>query len=280
MMVESEKYKEAFELWLNDNPDKDVNYIGDDVVFCLANGKKIRLGAYIKKLRSKNQYCKLTKEEREYWFDNMGLITCSYNKYISEMEYREALQIWLLNNPGRSVNDIPKDTLVPYNNGYIPLGIRIFDMKQVLRGKSRLLLLDFQKEYWVDEMGLSPHEVELITDDEYKQAYENWILSNKGKTINDIKQKTKVIIDNGKGYKKEIKLGIRIMTMRARPCFTQEQYNYWIKGAGLRVNHELKIIEKASRFKSLVSNEDLFVDEFCRIVDNKENYIQKKLVKK
>lgn len=71
------KYREALEIWLKDNEDKNVNDVSASTEVKISSGEVIKLGIRIKSLKAiflGNRSGKITLEQYNYWIDKQGLL--------------------------------------------------------------------------------------------------------------------------------------------------------------------------------------------------------------
>ena len=122
MKVTEEEYREALEIWKKENPDKEYGEIFQRAVVEV-NGKQIHIGKRICRIRYSLD--NLDEDTRKYW-ESKGVLN---NKRTSEQEYREALEIWKKENPGKEYRDIPSKAVVKVNGKEIRIGVRISTMR-------------------------------------------------------------------------------------------------------------------------------------------------------
>lgn len=235
-----EEYREALEIWLKKNPTKNINNISSNEIVLLPSGKTINLGYRINNMRkvfNGTRVGNLSDEQRKYWVEKHELYLGNKvisKRNISEKKYREALEIWLNNNPKKTINDIKReDVVILETKEEVKLGIKIVNMRQTVKNNIKGGLDDEQKNYWISRQGL---DVSCkYKDEEYREALEIWLRDNKGKTINDIKQKEIVKLPSGK----DIRIGLKIskikltLTGKRKGKINEEQKEYWIKKHGL-----------------------------------------------
>ena len=88
-------------------------------------------------------------------------------------------------------------------------------------------------------------------EQEYREALGIWLKEHPGKNINDIPQKEEVLLPSGK----RIKLGSRIVNMKSvlkgthKGILTQDQYDYWIKKHGLKVQKTKSLEEREQEYR-------------------------------
>lgn len=237
MKLEKErKYRQALELWLENNPGKNINQIPGNEIVILPNQEPVKLGSRILEirciLRNKSKG-KLTEEQRNYWVLEQGLQPSS--KAAKEEIYCKALELWLKEHPGKDINNIPATEVVFLPGvGKVFLGNRIFNFRQILKGNISNYMTDSQKAYWISKHGLFPSSKEA-REKKYQEAFELWLKKHPGRNVNQISKKEIVVLPTGE----EIPLGTRIVTLKnilrgnANGIITPEQRAYWIEEYGL-----------------------------------------------
>ena len=59
-----------------------------------------------------------------------------FMKVEKDLKYREALELWLKEHLGKTVNDVPSNEVVVLESGeLVNLGKRLSNIKQILKGK-------------------------------------------------------------------------------------------------------------------------------------------------
>ena len=210
MKVTEEEYREALEKWKKENPDKEYGEISQRAVVEV-NGKQIHIGKRICRIRYSLD--NLDEDTRKYW-ESKGVLN---NKRTSEQEYREALEIWKKENPGKGYRDIPSKAVVKVNGKEIRIGVRISTMRACVDK-----LDEDVRRYW-ESKGVLEWKKSRVTEEEYREALEIWKRENPNKEYSEISQKTIVEL-NGK----RIRIGMRISTMKI--CMDQldeDTRRYW-----------------------------------------------------
>ena len=91
MSATEEEYREALEIWKENNPDKEYRDIPFKAVVEI-DGKRINIGTRINNMKANPD--KLSDDVRKYW-ESKGVLD---SKRVTEEEYREALEIWKREN--------------------------------------------------------------------------------------------------------------------------------------------------------------------------------------
>ena len=148
-----EELRESLEQWLKENPGKTVNNVSQDTIVTISTGKEIKLGNKISEFRKalKGQgTSKMSELQKRYWVEKHGLSTENQRKKLeneNELKYREALEIWLKENPKKTVNDISQDTVVTISmNEQIKLGVKISTLRAALNGKGAGKISESQRK--------------------------------------------------------------------------------------------------------------------------------------
>ena len=208
--VTEEEYREALEIWKENNPDKEYRDIPFKAVVEI-DGKRINIGTRINNMKANPD--KLSDDVRKYW-ESKGVLD---SKRVTEEEYREALEIWKRENLDKEYVNIPKKAVVEVNGKQINIGLRISHMK---RNPDKLS--EDVRRYW-EAKGVLASKRLTATEEEYREALEIWKRENPDKEYKDISSNTVVEI-NGK----QIKIGKRINNMKRNPDkLSEDVRKYW-----------------------------------------------------
>ena len=173
-----------------------------------------------------------------------------------EEEYQEAFEIWLSENPGKTVNDVPARTIVKTSNGEeLKLGLKINNLRRTLKGQGRSKISDQQKEYWVKLHGLSTENQlekrEQEKELKYREALEIWLSENQEKAINDVPVAATVRIST----KEEINLGNKINDLRkalkgqGTSKISESERKYWVEEKGLTTENKTEKVNQEQELK-------------------------------
>jgi|GEM_PF-2007936 len=155
---------------------------------------------------------------------------------VTEEEYREALEIWKKENPDKEYRDILQRVVVEVNGKQIKLGARINTMKRNLDKLDEDVL-----EYW-ESKGVLERKRNSVTEEEYREALEIWKRENLDKEFGEIPYNATVMV-NGK----QIKLGVRISTMKRNLDKLDEDVRRYWESKGVLENKCLMVTEEEYR---------------------------------
>jgi len=201
--ITEEEYREALEIWLSKNPGKTVNDVSNTAIVTISNGKEIKLGAKLSLLvqAAKGQNTsKISESQNAYWFVEKGLTTEDKNqrgRIIHETKCREALEIWLSENPGKTVNDILKATIVTISTGEkIKIGLKISNLRLALKGVGSCKISEDQNAYWVER-----HKLTAFKKNPEQQTLKAKYLER----FNGNEEKTRIVMQTLKNISEKIK---------------------------------------------------------------------------
>ena len=182
-----EEWLIAINLWLQENPDKDINDIKQDESVTI-NEKKYNIGRKIGQLRS---FLKKGKKINPK-YQQLGIKLESNNAYdtYTEEEWLMAINYWLKQNPNKSINDIKNDEIIIMNEKKYRIGAKLSSIRILLR-KGKKIHPDYQR------LGLeSAQKRKEHTIEEWLMAINLWLQENPGKNINDINHNEIIVINN------------------------------------------------------------------------------------
>ena len=193
-----EEYFEAIDKWLEENPNKDINDIPTSAMTKI-NGKDVNFGEKLRNIR---------RNKALFNSENMGKLINEYGLKIEKKEnysspnripddvYFKAIDKWLEENPGKTINDISSYQKIEIDGEIIGIGEKLKEI--------RLNISSFDEENMqklINEYGFKMGKKEKkeppnkIPADIYFRAIDKWLEENKDKTINEMPKRTKVIID-------------------------------------------------------------------------------------
>ena len=198
--ISNEEWLAAIELWLSQNPEKDVNDIPNKETIEL-NGKIYNIGQKIGDQRKRLKKSK--RVDPRYLALRLKISNNNSKEKHTEEEWLAAIELWLSQNPGKDVNDIPNKETIELNGEIYSIGRKISAQRQKVKN--------------IGQVGAAYHDLsikiksskEQHSNEEWLVAINYWLKQNPGKDVNDIPNK-EIIELNGEIYN----IGAKVTNLR------------------------------------------------------------------
>ncbi len=137
------------------------------------------------------------------------------SKNIYSDSFIKAIELWLEQNPGKTINDINLNDKIKYFGKEIHIGSWLRTLKNHKNLMSNEKIEKLKKLFNFDP----EKERKITTDEEWIQAIDKWLELNPNKTINDINKSEWSLISD-----KPVHLGMKIFRIKSGQSLLSEKY--------------------------------------------------------
>ena len=213
------EYVEAIDKWLELNPGKTINDISS-IEIIKNDGRNFWIGSKISEIR--NGKVDTNDDFSRILVDQYGL-NFGDKRDIKRKKLLEALNKWLEENKGKTINDIIATDKVFIDEKEYPIGTRIHAYKskyKTLRASEQeKKFVEFLMEKYNFSLEYKKEKGKVYDGDEWLRIIDKWLELNPGKTVDDIPKKEIIIIDDD-----EVTIGSKLSKMRAGKNLLPEAY--------------------------------------------------------